>query len=132
MGLRSQLPGRKPGGRIRFPANGSAVPRLFRAEGTVENLPASKQLLLAVEVAGLMWPKAQVQTIDGAWSAEVHEDGAPPDGRSALSLYMTSTEGYGEVAAWLERGRLTGDYPGLGRSRDGIKLHSIRLRLKRP
>lgn len=130
MHLRSRVLRHSLQGRILRPANGSAIRRHFRAEGNVEGLPSGHHLLLVVEVAGLMWPKGEVQAIDGAWAAEVHEDGAPPDGRFALSLYMTSDRGYGDVAAWLERGRLTDDYPGLERIRDGVKLHSVRLRLQ--
>lgn len=79
-----------------------------------------------------MWPKGLIQPVDGTWSAEVYEGGSPPNGRFTLSLFLVSEKGYEEVEAWLERGKRTGDYPGIGRIRDSVKLHSIRLRLKRP
>jgi hypothetical protein len=122
---------RSPRGRISYPRNRGSVPRLFRAKGTIENLPANQQLILVVEVAGLMWPKGQVQPVDGTWSAEVYEGGSPSNGKFTLSLFRVSERGCEEVVTWLERGRRTGDYPGLGRIRDGVKLHSIGLRLKR-
>jgi hypothetical protein len=53
-----------------------------------------------------------------------------PNGRFALSLWLVSSRGYDEVAAWLEHGKRTGDYPGLGQIKDGVKLHSITLRLE--
>jgi hypothetical protein len=82
-----------------------------------------------VEVGGLMWPKGEVQVQDGSWSASVYEGGAPPQGRFILSLYLVGKRVYSQIAAWLERGQATGDYPGLGRIRDGLKLDSVRLRL---
>jgi hypothetical protein len=121
---------RNPQGRIQYPQNGDLVPRRFRAEGTVNNLPAGQHLLLVVEVGGLMWPKGKVQVKNTSWASEVHEEGAPPDGKFTLSLYWVSSKGYDEIAVWLERGKATGDYPGLGRIKDGIKLHSIKLRLE--
>lgn len=122
---------RKPKGRIDHPGNHALVPRLFRAEGKVESLPAGQHLLLVVEVGGWMWPKGKVRANHGSWTSEVYEGGTPSDGKFTLSLFLVSDIGYDEVAAWLERGKLTGDYPGLGQIRDGIRLHSVRLRLSR-
>jgi hypothetical protein len=121
---------RKPKGRIRYPGDRDVVPRRFRAEGTVDSLPAGQHLLLVVEVGGLMWPKGKAQVNDSSWTSDVYEGGTPPDGRFTLSLYLVSSEGYGEIAAWLEHGKLTDHYPGLGHIKDGVKLHSIKLRLK--
>jgi hypothetical protein len=122
---------RKPKGRINHPGNHTSVPRLFRAEGTVEGLPAGQHLLLVVEVGGWMWPKGQVLVNNGSWASEVSEEGTPPNGDFTLSLYAVSDKGYDAIAAWLERGRLTGDYPGLAQIKGGIRLHSVRLRLSR-
>jgi hypothetical protein len=77
-----------------------------------------------------MWPKGVAQVNDTSWTSEVHEGGEPPAGHFILSLYLVSGKGYEEIAAWMERGKLTGDYPGLGRIRHGTRLHSINLRLK--
>ena len=52
---------RKPKGRIDRPGNRDLVPRRFRAEGTIDRLPAGQHLLLVVEVGRLMWPKGEVQ-----------------------------------------------------------------------
>jgi hypothetical protein len=120
----------KPRGRINSPKNGDRVPRLFRAEGTIDSLPAGQHLLLVVQVGGLMWPKGKVQVNHTSWISEVYEGGTPPNGDFTLALYLVRDKGYDEIAAWLERGRLTGDYPGLGHIKDGIKLHSIKLRLE--
>jgi hypothetical protein len=122
---------RKPRGRINHPGNHALVPRLFQAEGTVESLPTGQHLLLVVEVGGWMWPKAQVQVNNGAWASEVYEGGNPPNGDFTLSLYSVSDSGYDEIATWFEHGRLTGDYPGLVQLKDGVRLHSVRLRLSR-
>ena len=121
---------RNPQGRIHYPRNRDSVSRLFRAEGTIDSLPEGQHLLLVVEVGGLMWPKGKVRVNNTSWASEVYEGGTPPDGNFALSLYLVSSKGYDEIAAWLERGKLTGDYPGLGQIKDGIKLHSIKLRLE--
>ena len=121
---------RKPKGGISYPRNRDLVPRRFQAQGTIDRLPAGQHLLLVVEVGGLMWPKGEVQVRNTSWTSEVYEGGTPPDGRFTLSLYLVSDQGYDEVAAWLERGRLTGDYPGLGQIKDSVRLHSIQLRLE--
>jgi hypothetical protein len=121
---------RNPQGRIHHPRNRDLVSRRFRAEGTIDGPPAGQHLLLVVEVGGLMWPKGKVRAKNGSWASEVYEGGTPPEGRFTLSLYLVSRKGYDEIAAWLERGELTGHYPGLGQIKDGIKLHSITLRLK--
>jgi hypothetical protein len=130
MNPRAVVLNRNPQGRIHHPRNRDLVSRRFRAEGTIDSLPVGQHLLLVVEVGGLMWPKGKVRVNDTSWASEVHEGGTPPDGNFTLSLCLVSSTGYGEIAAWLEHGRLTGHYPGLGRIKDGIKLHSIRLRLK--
>jgi hypothetical protein len=121
---------RKPKGRINYPKNRDLVPRLFQVEGTIDRLPAGQHLLLVVQVGGLMWSKGEVQVRNTSWTSEVYEGGSPPNGDFTLSLYMVSDKGYDEIATWLERGKLTGDYPGLGQIQDGVRLHSVRLRLE--
>lgn len=121
---------RKPKGRIRYPGDRDVVPRRFRASGTIDRFPAGQHLLLVVHVGGLMWPKGNVQVDNTSWISEVYEGGDPPDGRFTLSLYLVSGKGHDEIAAWLEHGKLTGHYPGLGHIKDGVRLHSVRLRLK--
>ena len=130
MKQRGKFFNRNPRGRINQPGNRALVPRRFQAQGTVASVPAGQHLLLAVAVGGLLWPKGKVQVDGTSWSAEVYEGGNPPGGNFALSLYLVSSQGYDEIAAWIERGRLTGDYPGLVRIKDGVQLHSIRLRLE--
>jgi hypothetical protein len=93
-------------------------------------MPAGQLLVVAVHVAGLIWPKGLVQADNGSWTCQLHEGGDPPNGRFALSLWLVGTQGVDEITAWLERGENTGHYPGLYQIRDGIKLHSITLRLK--
>ena len=121
---------RKPEGTINHPRNRDSVPRRFRAEGSIHRLPAGQHVLLVVEVGGLMWPKGEVQVRNTSWTSEVYEGGSPPNGNFTLSLHLVSDKGYDEIAAWLERGKLTGNYPGLERIKDGVRLHSIRLRLE--
>jgi hypothetical protein len=121
---------RKPQGRIMVPMKRASVPRLFQAQGTIAALPARQHLVVAVEVAGLIWPKALVQVDNGLWSCQVHENGDPPSGRFVLSLWLVGRQGQDEITAWLERGESSGHFPGLHQIRDGIKLHSISLRLK--
>jgi MFS family permease len=118
---------RNPQGKITHPRNGDLISRLFRAEGTVDSLSDDQHLMLVVEVGGLMWPKGEVQVKNTSWTSEVYEEGTPPDGDFTLSLYLVGDKGYDEIVAWLERGELTGDYPGLVQIKDGIKLHSIKL-----
>jgi hypothetical protein len=121
---------RSPQGRINCPRNRDVVPRLFRAEGIIDGLPAGQHLPLVVQVEALMWPKSQVQVSSSSWTAQVHEGGHPPDGRFDLSLWLVGSRGYDEIVAWLEHGSRTGDYPGLWQIKDGVKLHSITLRLE--
>jgi hypothetical protein len=127
---RARFLNRKTQGRINSPGNGDRVSRLFRAEGTIDGLPAGQHLLLLVEVGGLKWPKCEVQVNNTSWDANVYEGGTPPHGKFTLSLYAVSRKGYDEIAAWLERGKATGDYPGLGQFKDGIRLDTITLRLE--
>jgi hypothetical protein len=121
---------RKPKGRINYPKNRDLVPRLFQAEGSIDRLPAGQHLLLVVQVGGLMWPKGEVQVRNTSWTSEVYEGGSPPNGDFTLALYLVSDKGYDEIATWLEHGKLTGDYPGLEQIKDGVRLHSVRLRLE--
>ena len=117
-------------GKIHAPKNGDLVPRHFRAEGSIGNLPADRRLLLVIQVGGLVWPKGEVRVNETTWASEVYEGGTPPDGKFTLSLYSVSSKGFQEIATWLEHGKLTGHYPGLKQVKDGIKLHSIKLRLQ--
>jgi hypothetical protein len=87
-------------------------------------------LFLAVEVDGLIWPKGEARTQDTAWTCEVREEGTPPDGRFGLSLYLVSDRGAESIAAWLEHGRLTDDYPGLYRIDGSSRLDNLFLRLE--
>jgi len=74
--------------------------------------------------------KGQVQVTGRSWISEVYEGGSPPNGEFTLSLYSVSDSGYEKVATWLEHGRRTGDYPGLGPVRGAARLHSVKLRLE--
>lgn len=121
---------RYPRSKIKRPCNRDAVSRIFQAEGTIDCSLADQHLLLVVETGGLMWPKGEVQVSDTIWRSTVDEKGTPPDGKFTLSLYWISDQVSGEIAAWLARGRLTDHYPGLTQIKDGIKLHSISLRLE--
>jgi hypothetical protein len=121
---------RNPQGKINYPRNRDLVSRLFRAEGTIDSLPVGQHLLLVVQVGGLMWPKGEVQVNNTRWTSEVYEGGSPPDRNFTLSLYLVSSKGYDEIAAWLERGKLRGNYPGLGQIKGGVRLHSVKLRLE--
>jgi hypothetical protein len=121
---------RKPQGKINLPQSRAVVSRLFRAEGTADNLPTDKHLFLVVQVGGLLWPKSEVQVNNSAWVSEIHEGGNPPNGQFTLSLYLVSRKAYENIAAWEERGQTTGHYSGLRSIGAGIKLHSIKLRLE--
>ena len=118
-----------PQGKINVPTNNATVSRHFQAEGTVEHLPAGQHLFLVVEIDGLLWPKGEVQLKNTAWTCEVHEGGSPPDGRFALSLFLVSGKDYDDINSWLERGKLTDDYPGFENIKNGERLHSVKLRL---
>ncbi|MEJ2555286.1 MAG: hypothetical protein P8186_03455 [Anaerolineae bacterium] len=130
MDQRARFLNRNPRGRISYPKNGDRVSRLFRAEGTIDSLPAGQHVLLVVEVGGLKWPKGEIQVNNTAWTSDVYEGGTPPDGKFTLSLYAVGSERHDEIAMWLEHGKLAGGYPGLGQIKDGVKLHSIKLRLE--
>ncbi len=119
----------QPQGKINVPKNNAAVSRHFQAEGTVDHLLAGQHLFLMVEIDGLMWPKGEAQMKNTAWTCEVHEGGSPPDGRFVLSLFLVSGTGYDDINAWLERGKMTNDYPGFENIKDGKRLHSVQLRL---
>ena len=121
---------RKPKGRIDHPGNRDLVPRRFRAEGIIYCLPAVQHLLLVVEIGGLKWPKGSVQVNDNTWTCDVFEGGTPPNGGFVLSLYAVGGEEFGAINAWLERGKATGDFPGLSHIKDGIRLDRVKLRLK--
>lgn len=119
-----------PKGRIKSPKSRSAVSRHFQVEGTVNNMTADQHLILAIRVDGLLWPKGEVQMNGSIWKSEVHENGNPPRGKFTLELYRVENNGYDEIITWLARGEQTGHYPGLRKINNGVKLHSIKLRLK--
>jgi len=118
-----------PRGKINSPKNNVIVSRRFRAEGTIENLNTGQHLFVVVEIGGLMWPKDEANVMDKIWSCEVYEDGSPPDGQFTLSLFSVGGKGYEDTKAWLERGKSTGDYPGLGTIEGSKRLNSIKLRI---
>jgi len=118
-----------PKGKINLPGNNASVPRHFQAGGTIADLPPGQHLFLVVEVEGLMWPKGEAQLQNMAWTCDVYEGGDPPGGRFALSLFAIGGQGFETVTAWLERGKATDSYPGMEHIPQGIRLHSIRLRL---
>ena len=78
---------RKPKGRINYPENRHLTPRLFRAKGTIDSLPAGQRVVLVVQVSGLLWPKGEVKVNGASWTSEVHEGGMPPGGNFTLSLF---------------------------------------------
>ncbi len=119
----------RPQGKINNPRSNASVPRRFHTEGSVNNLSAGQHLFLVVEIDGLMWPKGEAQIKNTGWTCEVHEGGEPPGGRFALSLFVVGEPAYEAINDWLDRGKATDDYPGLEDLSDGIKLHSIPLRL---
>ncbi len=119
----------RPQGKIDIPRNNASVSRRFHAEGSVNNLPAGQHLFLVVEIDGLMWPKSEAQIKNASWKCEVHEGGEPPGGRFTLSLFLVGATGYEAINGWLDRGKMTQDYPGLENLIESIKLHSIQLRL---
>jgi hypothetical protein len=100
---------RNPKGRIKYPRNRDWVSGHFRAEGSIDRLPAGRHLILAVGVGGLIWPKGEVQIDNTSWAFEVYEGGTPPGGRFKLSLFLVGSKGYDAVTAWLDHGRLTGE-----------------------
>jgi hypothetical protein len=118
-----------PQGKINLPEDNAMVSRNILAEGTAADLPAGRYLFLVVEVDGLMWPKCEVEVKNLTWTCEVCEGGNPPGGRFGLSLFMVGDRGYADINAWLERGKMTGDYPGIMNLKDSIRLHSVWLRL---
>jgi hypothetical protein len=115
--------------KINLPEANSVVSRNFLAEGTVPDLSAGQYLFLVVEVNGLMWPKGEAKVQNTTWTCKVHEGGNPPGGRFTLSLFVVGDKGLESVNAWLEHGKLTGDFPGLVNLKDSTRLSSIRLRL---
>lgn len=118
-------------GIIRRPADGSSVDRHILAEGNIKSLPKSTWLWLVVEIGELKWPKEPGVFVSGnAWTGEAVEGGKPPEGRFILSLYVVGKAGHEKIKAWIEKGRLSGNYPGFTVIDDSRQLDSANLRLR--
>lgn len=113
-------------GAITSPGSGQHVGHVFTAQGTLRQLPAGHHVWLAVEVGDLLWPKEpEIPTTSGNWTRQVGEYGNPPGGRFSLVLLMVGPEGNREIQAWLRHGKETGDFPGLTRITDSVRLDVV-------
>jgi hypothetical protein len=116
---------RRPAGQILSPESGQRVPRAFRVEGTLSDIPADHHIWLAVQIGNLLWPKEpEVPSQDYHWSQRIVEGGDPPGGRFSLALLMADSHGHRIIKEWIEDGRFTGDWPGLI-DIPGAKLHVV-------
>ncbi len=109
-------------GGITFPRDGSGVPRVFTAEGTLADIADDQHVWLVVQSNGLLFPKEPEIDPQPHWIMQSIETGVPAGGRFSLILLMVGSEGQHQIQAWLERGRATGAYPGLVRIVDSQKL----------
>lgn len=97
-------------GSVDEPRPNEIVGRTIRCSGTVTGLQPGLSLWLAVEAAGLVWPKENRVLPDkaGRWSVLVFEDGASAE--FAVSLYLTDPRTDRRITRWLEAGTRTGKY----------------------
>ena len=105
----------KAKGSIDEPKTGQPVPRTIVCEGKASNDDSEGEVtfLLAVETAGLIWPKDATVVPDGSkhWAATIREEGSPDSFK--VSLWAVTPQGAKEIQAWFDRGRATHDYSGL-------------------
>jgi hypothetical protein len=120
-------------GGIERPRPNEAVGGWIACSGWVRGVKPGMHLWLAVGIGRLMWPKEAeegevVVDEENRWQASVSEGDRP--GRFSLALMVADSEGDETVRQWLETGRRTDHYPGLGDVRgarciarvDGLRL----------
>lgn len=118
-------------GKILSPQEGEAVAHFMMVSGTVENLPPSFGLHLAIGTGTLMWPKAApeinadgMKSYSGPWSTSFIE---PNPGPKKLILLSVSASGQRFIDEWQARGDQTGQYPGLTTIPGAKVLHQINV-----
>lgn len=99
-------------GKIEVPVENDVLGHSMVVQGTSTNLAEDSHLWLAVETQGLLWIKdPEVVSYKDSWIASIIE----AEVRSEFSLVLLHVNALGQqrILDWLERGRKTGDYPGL-------------------
>ena len=117
---------------ITIPNEVQEVSRVIYCEGkaTIGSASTGHAFWLAVEKAGLVWPKETAIIPDGSghWSATIREEGPP--GTVAISLWCSTVEGAETIQAWFAKGRSNNDYPGLSKLPEARRIALVRgLRL---
>lgn len=112
------------------PCTNQLVGRTIRCSGIATDVQPQMHLWLAVEAAGLIWPKEGEVFVDkeNRWSGTIFEDGATR--KFSVALLIASPEGDRLIREWLEDGRSKGEYaerkgiPGTERLArvDGLRL----------
>jgi hypothetical protein len=112
------------------PRTNQLVGRTIRCSGIATDVQPQMHLWLAVEAAGLTWPKEGEVFVDkkNRWSGTIFEDGATR--KFAVALLIATPEGDRLIREWLEDGRSKGEYaerkgiPGTERLArvDGLRL----------
>jgi hypothetical protein len=102
-------------GQILSPKSRSSVPRLFKASGTLQQIPSNYHVWSAVRIGSLFWPKEpELSSNDGSWEHDIIEGGSPPAGRFSLILFMVGPMEHERLLEWVGKGQETGSWPGLG------------------
>ena len=119
-------------GTIKDPTPGQLIQPTFQCCGEVSGMDSTLSLWLAVEAAGLVWPKENKAVVeqDDRWSATVFEDGAVNE--FAIGLFLGDSRVDEWISKWLDRGRRTGKYRELRGIPGARRLYRVDgLRLER-
>jgi hypothetical protein len=113
-GCADAFPDEKVTGTLLAPKTDQKVGREFRVKCNIPNVPKDHVIVAAVESNSLMWPKEpSLDNFKGAdWEATVAE-GGDPGATFRVTVLVVGKDGQKKLKKWFDRGRATGDFPGL-------------------
>lgn len=100
-------------GHILKPHAGAAVDGCFRVRARLEGLPQGHTVWVGVVHRNLVWPKAKLPASEELSEVTILESAMLPGKTLSVSLVLVSSQGQMFIERWAQRGRRTGDYPGL-------------------
>jgi hypothetical protein len=108
------IPQKPTVGKIEKPHYNQEVPRLVYIQGTINHLPKSHSLWVAVQKGELFWPKLpKITPTKSKWASTLFEDGTPPKGRFSVVLLSATPSANEELEKWIN----DGDYSGIPKNK---------------
>ena len=129
----------RPRATIDAPSPNQLVVRTIPCNGSATGIQPDLHLWLAVEANGFIWPKEGEVYVDteDRWSATIFEDGTAKE--FSVALLVANAEANNVIRAWLEKGRLKGEYALIKRisgtellaRADGLRLNKSHQQARR-